>query len=747
MTYARLFLPLLCALLALAVQAQPTPYREEPLSTPQAPESQRIMSFKQLGKTKPIQLRGVDGVDVVEFGVRSDEVVNRAVLHLSYHYSPSLIPHLSHLKVYLNDVVVATLPFPKEYSGQNLIRDVELDARFLSDFNRIKLQLIGHYTLECEDPLHTSLWTNISNTSTLELGLTPLKLDNDLALLPVPFFDRRDNRRLELPFVLAASPSLGTLKAAGVLSSWFGALADYRGARFPVHLDRLPGRHAVVLATNDERPSALRLPVVQGPTLYMIDNPALNGGKLLLVQGRDHAELLQAAQALALGQTALSGPAAAIRGLQELKPRQPYDAPRWLPTDRAVKFGELASLADLQVSGYAPDLIRVNFRIAPDIFTWRSKGIPVDLKYRFTPPPKEDKSTLNVNINDGFVQSFQLLPSGKLKLGVKEKINIPLLDDGTAASRADVIIPPFHISGRNQLQFHYYFDYHKEGPCKDVLLDNQRGVIDADSTIDFSPFPHYAAMPNLSSFANAGFPFTRMADLSETAVIIPDAPDAKDLEAYLFVMGRMGEATGYPALKVSLGNAARIDQFGQYDLVLVGGQGLKDLLTRWRSDLPSLVAGLRREINEASRGVNLFLDWFGFSTDPDPSKRSLLEFDTEGGLGALIGFESPYSDGRSVVAVTASSSAFLGQVLDAMEDPATIPAIKGSLTLVQDRKVHHALVGDTYFIGHLPLTTSIWWFISRHPLLMVLMVLLAASLVTFLVYRALKTLSERRLKK
>jgi hypothetical protein len=38
-------------------------------------------------------------------------------------------------------------------------------------------------------------------------------------------------------------------------------------------------------------------------------------------------------------------------------------------------------------------------------------------------------------------------------------------------------------------------------------------VIGDDSTIDFSKYYHFIAMPDLRVFANAGFPYSRMADL------------------------------------------------------------------------------------------------------------------------------------------------------------------------------------------------------------------------------------------
>jgi hypothetical protein len=49
-------------------------------------------------------------------------------------------------------------------------------------------------------------------------------------------------------------------------------------------------------------------------------------------------------------------------------------------------------------------------------------------------------------------------------------------------------------------------------------------VIGDDSTIDFSKYYHFLAMPDLRAFANAGFPFSRMADLSESIVVMPKAP-------------------------------------------------------------------------------------------------------------------------------------------------------------------------------------------------------------------------------
>ena len=42
--------------------------------------------------------------------------------------------------------------------------------------------------------------------------------------------------------------------------------------------------------------------------------------------------------------------------------------------------------------------------------------------------------------------------------------------------------------------------------------------------VESSKYYHFIALPDLRVFANAGFPYSRMADLSDTLVVVPKAP-------------------------------------------------------------------------------------------------------------------------------------------------------------------------------------------------------------------------------
>jgi len=305
-----------------------------PAAAPAASGDPRTLNLKQLGLNYAIKLRGVSGTVGIPFSVRADELVTAASLRLNYAFSPSLIPALSHLKVSVNDVEVTTLPYGAAEAGKPQTVDIPIDRRLIADFNRINIELVAHYTNECEDPDHSSLWATVDASSALTLNVTPLKVTSDLATLPQPFFDRRDVRRASIPFVFAgasasAASTTAALGAAGIVSSWLGGLAGYRGATFPVTTGELPtAAHAVVFATPESSIAGLILPAIKGPTLTVVDHPRDPAFKLLLVMGRNAAELTTAASALALNSRAFTGATSTIADLQLPAPRKPINAMR-----------------------------------------------------------------------------------------------------------------------------------------------------------------------------------------------------------------------------------------------------------------------------------------------------------------------------------------------------------------------------------------------------------------------------------
>ncbi|KHK57083.1 cation tolerance protein CutA [Burkholderia sp. A9] len=695
----------------------------------------QALTFADLGARDPLQLRGTDGQNGVAFSVRRDEVVTGATLHLVYSYSPALLQDLSQLKVLVNGEVAATLPLPAAQAGMTVARDVSIDPRFVTEYNHLNVQLIGHYTNGCENPASSSLWSTVSNASRLDLTYAALPGRPELGVLPAPFFDSRDVRRLELPFVFAARSSRETLEAAGIVASWFGALASYRGAQFPARPGGLPeSGNAVVFATADDRLDGVTVPAIDGPMLALAERRAPAHGQLLLVLGRTPGEVKAAALALALGSKTLAGTRAAVSRLANVAPRVPYDAPNWLSSTRPVRIGELAEERALTVSGYDAGAVRIDLRVAPDLFTWDTGGAPIGLRYRYTPTLRADRSSLNLSVGDTFVKALPIPAADRSRWNLSRYL--PFV--GSGIERTTLHVPPPLLTPRTQLKLHFFYDIPDMGKCTGRLLQNVEGSIDPDSTIDVSSFPHYKALPDLAAFANSGFPFTRMADLSDTAVVLPAEPTPDVYGLYLLAMGRMGASTGYPVSGVTVTDAGGVGALASKDLLILGAPDTQPLLTRWAARMPFA----------ADHGGDVFgRGEVAHSPGAERERvRAGLSIVSDGTSALIAGFESPLRKTRSAVALI-SATGHADDVLGrALLDDDLLTAIQGAMVVIRDRTVTVASDRTSYHVGALPPITYLRWVLSARPLLLALFSVLAAIAAAALFYRLLRARAARRLK-
>jgi hypothetical protein len=711
------------------------------------PLRQSRLKLKELGALGPLQLRGVEGDATVNVSVRLDEVVESAKMHMVFTVSPALLPNLSHIKVMLNDEVLHTIPLDKEKLGAPQVIDLNLDPRYFGDFNRLRFQLIGHYTLECEFPDHTSLWATISNESYLDLGLRQVQLKNDLALLPAPFFDYRDNRIVTTPVVFGGKPSKGLLKASGTIATWMGVLGAYRGNQFPVVQNALPEQHSIVLAANGSRPDFLRdFPPVNKPTVAVVTHPTIPSVKMLLILGADDAQVQQAAESLAHSKSAMSGESMSLNALVASPKREAYDAPRWISNKRPVQLGELVqNPSDLQLRGTVlNDVVRINTHMAPDLFTWNVKGVPMNLMYRYTPTVASDHGMLNLSINDQFIKSYPLLASESAVNG--ERILLPLLSDSTVQAKSEFRIPTHLIGGDNQLQFGFQIPPADLGRCRSVRPPELRAAVDPQSTIDLTGFYHYTAMPNLAAYANSGFPFTKYADLSETSVILPNDTTSADVEVYLAALARMGASTGYAGNQFKLLYSSEVEQAKGTDLLVISRADSDHLLTQWGRNMSALIEQGLRSVQPLDKALGAFSDLFAVDSDlrvGSPNGKAVLE--GTGPLGAIVGLESPLDSGRSVVVLSGTDSQSLKLVGQSINDASKVLSMRGDLAVLRGGAVESFRTNPVYYVGDLPWWRRVWFAMHRHPALLAGLGIVSAMVLSFVAFLALRATARRRL--
>ncbi|WP_397322961.1 cellulose biosynthesis cyclic di-GMP-binding regulatory protein BcsB [Pantoea agglomerans] len=710
-----------------------------------APLRNSQLSFAQLAPPPgSMTLRGTRTTGQIEFGVRSDEVVTRALLNLSFRPSPALLPTLSQLKIYLNDELVGLITLTPEQLGKEIQTQLSIDPRYIADFNRVRFELVGHYANVCENPANSAIWLDIGKQSGIDLTLQKLPLKNDLSHFPEPFFDSRDTRPLTLPMVFGAQPDVTQQRAAAILASWFGSKTGWRGQRFPVLYNQLPQQqHAVVFATNDARPDFLKdLPPVTKPTVEIVSQPDNPYEKMLLILGRNDEDLLTAVQGLAQGELLLRGDTSTIDSVKLLSPRQAYDAPNWVRTDRRTTFAELTQYENqLQSDGVQPNPVSLTLNLPPDLFLVRARGIDMDLSYRYTAPFQSDGSRLAVNLNNQFIQDYPLPPKNTTG---QQLLHIPLIQ-GMLDKSHELLIPALRLGVVNQLRFD--FDYanitisgNADGRCETVTPITHHVVVDDNSSIDFSGYRHYIEMPSLRAWANAGFPFSRYADLAQTLVLMPPKPDAEQVSTLLNTLGNMGAQTGYPALRVQLTDDWATAKKQDVDLLMIGVIP-KDLQDDQR--IPALVGATASWLKEPVRRITPEVNP---QSQREQAAESTTTISSRGPLATVIGFQSPFYDQRSVVALLADGTPRSWQLLnEAMGDSGKRGTMSGSTVVIRESGVNSLRVGESYYVGHLPWWERLWSLLSVHPFWLALCALFVVVLFALMTWRLMRIITRRRL--
>jgi cellulose synthase (UDP-forming) len=698
-----------------------------------------VYNLRQLGASGPLALRGTSQLQGVEFGIRSDEVVTAAQISLTGAASSSLIPELSNITVTLNEQYVGTVPISRDQ--QNLQIDMPVSPVFFQDNNRLNFRFTGRYTQECNDPLSGLLWATVYDSSTLTLMLERLPPQRDLARLPLPFFDRLQKDPLALPFVLGVGAGNEALKAAGIVASWFGQLASYRGAGFQVVPDAPATGNAVVIVVGSEARGIAGLPPINGPTVAVVANPNDRLSSLLVVAGRNGDEVVTAATALVVGSPALGSEVALVQP-PTVAPRLPYDAPNWIPTDRPVKLGELVDAADLQSFGYV-GLLHVPFRTAPDFYTWRNRSFELNLRYRSPPGPIIDlqPSRLDVGINGFYLDTLSLAQADQAG-GWLSRLFAQL---GGRPSAAHIGVPVYDVFGSNDLQFFFDSRPLHRGDCTAVPQDLRMSV-DPDSTIDLGAGHRFAELPNLAFFVNSGFPFTRMADLSETAIVLPERPSAGELSAFLDMMGRFGAITGYPAIRAMVLRPEGLTAAADRDVLMLGTlqrmQPAAELLngSAVRMDGARLLISVSDPLDSVRR---LFDDRPGAERD---RAAATLSAGMSERTAVLVGGESPMRSGRSVVAVLASAPPALEGAVASLRDSVQAPLIQGDLALLSAGKVSSFRVTTPYTVGSLPFWMWPSWYLRDQPYGAIVVMLVGCALFGAALYWIMQRRADRRLR-
>lgn len=709
-----------------------TPPAMPPVTTTAAPvftpSAQSSLSFAQMGSAQGIVLSGGQLQGGTNFTLASDKVITSAQLSLDVEVSPEMAARNATLQLQLNGQPLGTVPLS---AAENNISHFELDvpAALMVSSNNLSFRINDGDVQQCLRDLNDKFRVAILPTSRFDFEGQQLDIGSDLSHFPKPFFDSQQMTEVNLAFSFPEKLTPDTVSAAALISSWMGMQADYRGISFTALSNRLPEKHGIIIGHPGEIVGGLTLPQSDVPLLQIVDNPINPVYKLLLVVGKDDTALRAAAWRLAKGnfpgQTARTDVEA-----QVIPTSKPYDAPRWISTARPIKLTELIRQdQSTTVSGVWHAPLQVAFRAAPDLYLWDGETIPLHIGYRFPSENwiDEEKSRLSVTLNDTFLSNLPMNKQGFLetlwrKVGGdarQEKVTIPL--------------EPYLIYGDNQLSLYFNVVPKDTAPCNVLLNNNIKSRLNEDSWIDLTHTQHFSMLPNLSYFVGASFPFTRLADYSQTVMLLPETPSETQVATLLNLAARSGNATGMALAnnRVVLGVPAggtNLEYLRQRDVLAVGGLDQKAFIQGLLTQSPYIVGdntlGVRAPTLWQKVQHWLLGDW---STDNIDADRYFSSNDAWRGF---ISYRSPWNQERLVVAAVGSNDDQLAHLHDDLSSSRINAGIRGDTSIITDENgVRSFRVSSQFPSGQMPGYMMAIWYANQYSALLAIVGLIAASIL------------------
>jgi len=707
------------------------------------PTSSEI-SVAQMGQPRGITLTGGQLQSGIVFTLPADQVITNARLMLSLRVSTALAARNTSLQLMLNGQPLGTLPLGAADSD---VSDYQLDipAAMVVSSNNLSFKINDADKLLCERDSATQNRVTIMPTTRLLLEGQQLNTGTRLRNFPRPFIDPMQMTEASVPMVFPAAVDPAQVSAAAMVASWLGIQADYRGARFPVLRDRLPEKNGIVFAHPGDKIGVLTVPAGNVARLMMIDNPNNPIYKLMLVIGSDDEQLRQAAYRL-VSQPLTTDAASLTVVTANVPQRQAYDAPRWINTTRPVRLSELLrSDQSMTTNGLWHDALRVNFRAAPDLFLWDGDAIPVQLNYRFPAETwiDENNSYLNVMLNGTFLRNLSVN-----KLGLLEDAWRRLGGDARQeAYRLE--LDPYLIYGDNQLALYFNIAPKADAPCGVLLNNNIKSRIEEDSFIDLSNTRHFAMLPNLAYFVGASFPFSQLADYSQTTLLLPEKPSDSEISTLLDLASRSGNATGVALYQnhVLFGipqGGTSLTRLKNSDVLAVStvqqSAFTRAMLAKSDYDASGTTLGVKAPGVLDKMRSWLTGDWSRQQLDAD------RYFSSNEAWRGFVSYASPWNAGRLVVMSIATNDAQLLRLHSDLNAPGINAGIRGDTAIITDENgIRSFRVGPQSPRGEMPWYMMVFWYANQHSVLLALSALLLAAIAGSATWVMLKHHARRRL--
>ncbi len=710
------------------------------------------LTFEKLGFPQGITMTLGQKQSGLNFTLPTDKIITKSKLELFISATENMAQKSPHFTVLLNNQELGSIVISNvETSGYEL----NVPSEYLAQENSLTFEIEEDLSADCQIDYTGFNEISIEGNSFLTVEGNALEIDSDLTLFPLPFFDKYEISKGKVEYVFSKKPKAAVIKAAHMLSSFFGDKADYRGIQFKVSYDKLPHNHSIFFGAPNEKIAGISLPEKKG--VYIRNNPYFYPYKIIfLVAETDDEfanELLQLCDPIFSPNEKLVDVSYYPVYARTVAESTAYDAPKWISTNRKVYLRELLkSGQSLTTKGFWHNSIHLPFRTAPDLYMMYDGQADLYVSYEFPAEKELDErnSGLNVSLSGIFLDKLPVNKKGLLE-------NMWRLFGGNARQTyRHVQLDPSYIYGENDIELYFDLRLNNNAPCSVFENQNIKSVIDSSSYIDLTQSVHYARLPNLSYFVGASFPFSKYADYSRTAVLLPENPSENELKALFDMAARSGEATGEiiskPMVLLGLNDVRdHEEELQEKDILIVSTLINKDFLSVLFRNSAFTFNGFELNIYDygilnfrggVMRGLERLFSGDFRNQNADANRYVRTSLAWRGFLSML----SPFDSEKIAVVVTATDDKEIAKLSDDLDDPQVNREVGGDLTVISgDKRVVKYTVGDFIYSGNVSTLFKIMHFAGEHILWLAIFSVFIVMMLSLIISKILQKRAVRRL--
>ena len=686
----------------------------------------------------PLVLVGADSRQEIAFPLSRRLNVKSVELQLVFTNSVSLL-EISQLAVLLNGSVLGQFPLKANTPEVTARMVLPLD-KLKAGYNRIGFNAAMHYTLDCEDPLHSELWTKID----LERSFISVKADYknivDATLADLPdLIDRRLWEEYEITLASVGTVSRETLESGALIAQGAAMFRDYAPLRIKhttlrrggttaylsdffgdVDWAAVPKGDVIVFGTRDELRGILGPKIanlLDRPLMAVYPRPDDPTRFVLVISGQTSADLLRSVKTFALKNVLYPKNFAAspinntfpdlgvMEGIGRLKSHVLY------------RFSDLGyQSTTLEGMGVPSTSLRV--WMIPDSFAPRKDSVELKL-YMAYGAGFSKQSVLNVIVNGRYESTVPMDdPHGVVYMGYKVNIPVSRFKAGWNDIRFEAQMQPDNAGGH----------------CKTIPTKNLQVSIFDESNIRLRSKEGKAFVQNLELIAGSGLPFLHYPDGKNVGIYMPQ-PNSGTMAASWMMMAKLAQLNKAPLYNTSYYLNSMEEASKDNDAVIVVAeqsaippdlrdQAPLDILRRAREEVR-----VGHEVAEIHRlwGLAAFLptalrEYMGLEsavrlTGKDAALQLNADFSRE---SALVLMPNPDTFGKTVLLVTGATGGKLADDMASLVQFLPWGSLKGDVAVWRsdrslDNMVRTAKITDEHATASASLAQIVGLKISQHP--------------------------------